>query len=73
MAFTVFTYDSDDQRGIHFGDEDEFWYEDGGILAVKSSLGVRYYSPNQWQEVHWRDHPIHKRPIVPSDGSRRSG
>ncbi|WP_157184824.1 hypothetical protein [Nocardia niigatensis] len=51
MAFAVFTPDVDPHRGLQFGDQDEFWFE-GPALVVRSHLGVRYYAPRQWQEVH---------------------
>lgn len=65
MAFTIFTPDADPHRGLEFEDEARFWFEPGGVLATQSHLGVRYYSPDQWQEVHYRDHAHGQRPALP--------
>ncbi|MFE4459732.1 hypothetical protein ACFROC_20440 [Nocardia tengchongensis] len=62
MGFTLYTNDTDDRHGLLFDDEARFWFEPGGVLAIQSQLGIRYYSPHQWQEVHYRDHPAGSRP-----------
>ncbi|MGW6123090.1 hypothetical protein ACWFRF_28895 [Nocardia sp. NPDC055165] len=65
MAFTVFTVDTDAHSGLQSDDEDSFWFGDGGVRVVNSkSIGIRYYAPGQWQEVHYRDHPEMRRPAA---------
>ncbi|MGV9668620.1 hypothetical protein ACWDUL_26615 [Nocardia niigatensis] len=67
MGFTLFTTDTDAHRGLVFEDEARFWFEPGGVLVVQSQLGIRYYSPGQWQEVHYRDHAAGSRPDLPGE------
>lgn len=65
MAFTVFTVDANEHRGLQFDDQDSFWFEPGGVLVVNSkTIGIRYYAPGQWQEVHYREHPEMRRPAA---------
>ncbi|MBF6138274.1 hypothetical protein IU501_35465 [Nocardia otitidiscaviarum] len=67
MGFTLFTNDTDPHHGLPFDDRAKFWFEPGGVLVIQSHLGVRYYSPHQWQEVHYRDHDGGSRPALPGE------
>ncbi|WP_216915249.1 hypothetical protein [Nocardia noduli] len=66
MAFKLYTNDTQEGRALEFGDDATFEFH-GDVLVVDSHLGVRYYSPNQWQELHFQNHPGERRPKAPSE------